>query len=237
MKEQGIVPRDHGNKGRLPHNAFSFDTTKAVVDYIINYATYFGLPQPAARRGRAQKAPVYLPASEGYDKVNSKYLESCVASGKTTVKYHSFRLIWLQCVPHIKFMTPRTDVCNTCETYRMQITHATREVDKLSLSQQFKDHVVKAQVERQYYLDCMQRAEKSISSEVSPSHCHYTIDFAQQLQIPYHARQVGPIYFKSPLKVQLFGICNDGKRNRSITYSVNQSLLGPMVPRLMVLML
>ena len=43
---------------------------------------------------------------------------------------------------------------------------------------------------------------------------HYTFDFAQQLQVPYHARQVGPLYFKVPLKVQLFGICNGATKNQ-----------------------
>ena len=65
-KDNGIIPREHGNKGRLPPNAFTFDTTKNIVDFITNYATVFGLPQPAAR-GRASTAPVFLPASEGYN--------------------------------------------------------------------------------------------------------------------------------------------------------------------------
>ena len=45
---------------------------------------------------------------------------------------------------------------------------------------------------------------------------HYTFDFAQQLQLPYHSRQVGPIYFKTPRKVQLFGVCCD-----VVPYQVN----------------
>ena len=115
LKENGVTQREHGNKGRLPPNAFSFET---VQDFIVNYATVFGLLQPAARRGRAGKAPIYLPASEGYNTVHGKYLEACLASGKQAAKYHSFRSIWLQCLPHIQFMTPRTDVCHYCEEYR-----------------------------------------------------------------------------------------------------------------------
>jgi hypothetical protein len=68
LKENGITQREHGNKGRLPPNAFSFESVQNIVDFIVNYdyATTFCLPQPAARRGRAGEAPVYLPASEGY---------------------------------------------------------------------------------------------------------------------------------------------------------------------------
>ena len=50
------------------------------------HATVFGLPQPAARRGRASTAPVFLPASEGYNTVHCKYVVACVASGKQAAK-------------------------------------------------------------------------------------------------------------------------------------------------------
>lgn len=66
LQEYGVIPREHGNKGHLPHNTFSFDTTRNMVDFIKNYGTIFGLPQPAALRGRAENAPIYLPASQGY---------------------------------------------------------------------------------------------------------------------------------------------------------------------------
>ena len=58
---------------------------------------------------------------------------------------------------------------------------------------------------------------------VSPPSCsHYTFDFAQQLQVPYHSRKVGSIYFKVPLKVQLFGVCNDGT-HQQVNYMFSES--------------
>ena len=39
---------------------------------------------------------------------------------------------------------------------------------------------------------------------------HYTFDFAQQVLLPHTARQVGPIHFKTPRKIQLFGVCTEG---------------------------
>ena len=148
LKENGITQREHGNKGRLPPNAFSFESVQNIVDFIVNYATTFGLPQPAARRGRAGEAPVYLPASEGYNTVHQKYVEACLTSGKHAAKYHSFRHIWLQCLPHVQFMTPRTDVCHYCEEYRVLIVKAISENDKVRLAQEFKEHVAEAQKER-----------------------------------------------------------------------------------------
>ena len=226
LQEYGVIPREHGNMGRLPHNTFSFKTTR---DFIKNYATIFGLPQPAAQRGRAEIAPVYLPANQGYHIVHSKYVESCKAVGKVAAKYHAFRQIWLLCVPHIQFMTPRTDVCQTCEDFRVKIMNSVQEKQKLSYSQQFHKHVALAQMERQYYIDSIKKAEEGLKCAVSdkPTYCHYTFDFAQQLQVPYHARQVGPIFFKVPLKVQLFGICNDGNHKQTNYLFSESETIGP----------
>ena len=98
----GAIPRTHGNKGKLPPNAFSFDTVNSIVKFIKNYVVANGLPQPAAERSRGHTPPIWLPASEGYNTVHSKYLQSCLESGNiVAAKYNSFRHIGLQCVPHI----------------------------------------------------------------------------------------------------------------------------------------
>ena len=229
LKDIGATPRDHGNKGQLPHNAFTFDTVQNIVGFITNYATIHDLPQPAARRGRAAAAPLYLPASEGYNTVHQKYVTACVATGKTAAKYHAFRQIWLQCIPHIQFMTPRTDVCHYCENFRVLIPKALSEEDKLSLAHKFQKHVDEAQKEREYYLASIRKSEENLQSSLGSTirYCHYTFDFAQQLQVPYHARQVGPLYFKSPLKVQLFCICNDANKMQ-VNYLFDESQsIGP----------
>ena len=44
-------------------------------------------------------------------------------------------------------MTPRTDVCETCENFRVLISTAVLEDEKLSLSEQFQSHVNLAQKE------------------------------------------------------------------------------------------
>lgn len=71
------------------------------------------------------------------------YVESYTASGRQAVKYHALRQIWLQCVPHIQFMTPRTDVCHHCEEYRVLICKAITEDDKLKLAEESKGQLMK----------------------------------------------------------------------------------------------
>ena len=148
LRANGPIPRVHGNKGRLPHNTFSFETTEFVVTFILNYAELHGLPLPAAGRGRAEVPPIYLSASDGYNVVHQKYVEACTSKGMQAAKYHAFVGIWQKIVPHVKFMTPRTDVCHYCESYRVQIKHAILEFDKIHLSNKFKEHVTTAQKER-----------------------------------------------------------------------------------------
>ena len=227
LKDNGAIPREHGNKGRLPPNAFSFATVQHIVDFISNYARVHGLPQPAAGRGRAEAAPIYLSASEGYNTVHQKYIEACVTAGLPAAKYHAFRSIWLSCIPHIKFMTPRTDVCHYCESFRVQLRTALQESEKIRLTGEFQEHVTNAQKEREFYLACLRKAEERLHSlpedATDPAdYGHYTFDFAQQLQVPYHARQVGPLYFKVPLKVHLFGICN-GATKIQVNYLFDES--------------
>jgi len=39
---------------------------------------------------------------------------------------------------------------------------------------------------------------------------HYSWDYAQQTHYPLNPLQPGPIYFKTPRKCGIFGVCNDG---------------------------
>lgn len=225
MKEHGPIPRSHGNLKRLPQNSFTYETIRNIVTFITHFAELHSLPQPAAQRGHAATALIHLAASEGYNTVHKKYVEACAEGGLNAAKYHAFRNVWLKCIPHIKFMTPRTDVCYHCENFRVEIMHAVLEEDKTRFAKEFQTHIEEAQSEREYYLSSIQKAEKTNSIEGRPQYSHYTFDFAQQLQVPYHARQVGPIYFKVPLKVQLFGICNDASKvQANYLYDESQSI-------------
>ena len=47
---------------------------------------------------------------------------------------------------------------------------------------------------------------------------HYSRDYAQQVHIPHHAQQVGPIYFKTPRKCNVFGVCSERSGNYFVFY-------------------
>lgn len=215
ISENGPVPREHGNLRRRPVNAFTFLEVKFCVDFVKTYADLHGLPYPAPTHGRAAKPPVYLPASESYKSMHKTYIsvsqeQSVRHTGKST-----FISIWKACLPHIKFMDPRADVCSVCENCRAAVAAAVAEADKLAAIEKFSKHIAEAQRERELYRSATLDAAAALQNR--PPHAppyepcssdiaavHYTFDFAQQVTLPHMARQPGPLYFKTPRKVQLF---------------------------------
>lgn len=108
LLDNGPVPRQHGLVGHTPQNTYPYEVTYDAVHFIRNYAELFGIPQPAARRGRADNPPIYLPASQNYTTVHSKYVEACLDKDPSVsyLKYKSFTSVWKRCLPDIVFMTP-----------------------------------------------------------------------------------------------------------------------------------
>ncbi|XP_053392297.1 uncharacterized protein LOC128554982 [Mercenaria mercenaria] len=131
ISTKGVGPRVHGLVGRRPSNAFSSDVIKDAVQYLINYAIEEGLPQSSPPRGRDESPPIYLPASKTKIMIHQEYMEACVQSGKVHVGKSTFKNVWNQCVPHIKIMNPRDDVCKTYKDFRDTISMARSEDNKL----------------------------------------------------------------------------------------------------------
>ena len=162
--------------------------------------------------------PIFLPASGTYKSVHKEYVTSCTAAKYRAAGIEIFCNIWHQCVPHIKFMSPRANVCDACEKCRRRVVEAVSEEEKLTASAALSDHVLFAQKEREFYQKKTQEAKEEWDAHAAaglPPHApqsnglqkvHYTFDFAQNVNLPHTARQVGPIYIKTPLKVHLFGI-------------------------------
>lgn len=233
LSEHGAIPRVHGNTRRLPHNALRYPEIFFCVTFVKNYAERYGIPHPAPLYGRAGDPPIFLPASQNFKTVHAQYVASCIEANIRSMGISSFRSVWHRCLPNIRFMTPRTDVCDKCERLRMKVTSAISDEQKAQALSSFSNHLQHAQRERDYYQQCTAAAfeELNASPIAAPPHCpcsrdlvkvHYTFDFAQMLQLPHSARQVGPIYFKTPRKVQLFGVCCEGLP-RQMNYLIDEA--------------
>lgn len=128
MNENGCIPRTHKNKNRRPSNAFCFDDLKNAIDFIQNYAEEFGLPQPNVKN---QGHPhIFLPSSGNKSSLHSTYVTSCTEANKRHVGLTTFKLLWRDCCPHIKYKTPRSDICPKCENHRANISTAAGQQEK-----------------------------------------------------------------------------------------------------------
>ncbi|XP_053375897.1 uncharacterized protein LOC123531691 [Mercenaria mercenaria] len=234
MKEHGTEPRVHGHTGRRAPNAFAQDVIRNAIQFLINYASEVGLPQPAAPRGRSDEPPIYLPSSDTKLSIHQQYKEVCIENDKLYVGLTTFKDLWSTCVPHIKISSPIEDVCRTCEDFRQEIKLAMSEDDKLSATGRYQSHILQARKERDVYKKCVERSaemfrkrqelDPSAGDNFSMDDIHYTFDFSQYVKLPHHSRENGPTYFIQPVKVQIFGFRVDGCCQYNYLISENEIL-------------
>lgn len=129
----------------------------------------------------------------------------------------------------------------TCEDFKKEINRIIAKLDektefeKSKVHKEALKHIEDASKERTYYNACSKLAEdqylslnlKKFPSKPSKPNSreimqHYSWDFAQQLHYPYEDQQVGPIYFKTPRKAQLFGVCCEGMP-RQTNYLIDEA--------------
>ena len=98
----GIVePVPHGNVGVKPWHAVTAEEATKVRDFILNYASIYGLPQPSAPRGHNVAAPTYLPSVSTKKLIHALYMK---AGG--TVSYQTFDKLWLRDCSDVIIMKP-----------------------------------------------------------------------------------------------------------------------------------
>lgn len=228
--EVGISSTTHGNVGRLPGHACSEQDKDDIKTFIVNYAAAHGMPDPGRdlRHGKG-RLRILLPSVLNYTSVHRSYELSLQSQGKPSVGYRTFMRCWQETCPHIVFSKPRTDLCMTCEDFKKEINRIASDLDERRDDEKSKvyrkalEHIEDAKKERTYYNACSKLAEEhyiklglqDIPTKPKKANSitimqHYSWDFAQQLHYPYEDQQVGPIYFKTPRKAQLFGVCCEG---------------------------
>ena len=209
------VPK-HGAVGKKSNKAYEQEIILDVSQFITSYASRWGMPQPAAPRGRAKAAPTYLPATTTKKSVYGEYLDT---ESPEHVGFSKFKSVWKSHNADIIIMKRRTDVCSWCEKFRERIQKAKTEEAKKAAMDDFAQRMKQADEEREYYKALIADAKRELEGAegYAANVCHFTFDFAQMLELPHHTRQVGPIYFKSRFRVQLFGVCNEA-RNTQVNF-------------------
>ena len=125
----------------------------AVKNFLLNYAEVHGLPSPVRNVNRVTQSITFLPAEMSYKSVHHDFL-SGLEEGSTlcTLKYDAFRKLWHQLTPHIQIMSPKTDLCDTCQHLQNDLQFkARKEEEAQDLLKRYKEHLAKAKLERNYY--------------------------------------------------------------------------------------
>jgi hypothetical protein len=241
--EHGTIPPVHGNAGRKPLHACPEQDRELIRTFIVNYADSHGLPDPGRdlRKGNG-KLRIFLPSVMNYISVHRVYDKSIRQTGRNPAGYRTFVRTWQQLLPHIVFIDPRTDLCVVCEEFKKELNRTTAMLDEQKEEQQaqiYKEalaHLRLAQQERTFYrarTKIARRHHEKLSSDAKKRPggikansrnmvSHYSWDFAQQLLYPFENQQVGPIYFKTPRRAQLFGVCNEGIPHQ-INYLIDEA--------------
>jgi len=157
LATNGIIPRVHGNIKRMPRwrTKITIDITvaTAVKNFLENYAEIHGLPSPGRNVNRIIQSLTLLPAETSYKSVYRDFIAGLENdSTLKLLKYDAFRKLWHQLAPYIQIMSPRTDLCDTCQHFRNGLQYnARKEEEAKDLLKKFKEHLVKAKLERNYY--------------------------------------------------------------------------------------
>ena len=117
LRENGLVPRVHGNSGRAPKHALTFADVKQVVGFITNYAEDHAILLPGRIPGYKRSNLQLLPCSTTRRSVWQAYSAATAELPSVhCVSYSTFCRIWRQLLPHILPTRPRTDLCAVCHS-------------------------------------------------------------------------------------------------------------------------
>ena len=109
-REDGLVPRVHGNARRLPSNSLTYESIKHIENYTEDHAILLPGRIPGYKRSDLQ----LLPCSTTKRSVWNIYCSATRTVSCHCVAYTTFSRIWRNLLPHILPTRPMTDLCAVC---------------------------------------------------------------------------------------------------------------------------
>ena len=219
--KNGLSLQVHWNKNQLPSSTSSAETVEQVVKFILNTAEEQALLLPRRVPGFKRIDLKLLPSHLTKHGLWRTYTNICIGTGKPSMGYSKFCDLWNQLCPFIVIMRPATDLCWTCQKNNNRIRNTVNlpESDKAEAVRAQEQYLLLATGERNFY-NCCRESKDGIQEylkvvdfavERKPysydGTVHYSYDYAQQLHFTADPNQPGPIYFKTPRKCALFGVC------------------------------
>ena len=221
----GCQQRVHGNSFKRNKLAIQFDDSVFVKNFVENYASTNGLLLPGRVPGFKRDDVIVLPCHTTIKQVHSAYADSANLCNVRVLKQTAFRDLWKCLVPNIRIASAMSDLCWTCKQHCNNLVRFANqaEEDKSLVLVACQQHLDVASKERALYISECKSSSRSFHefniTELNATNLEITTiasvlfyvswDFAQQVFIPSDPLQPGPIYFKTPRKVGLFGIVSE----------------------------
>ena len=231
--------RTHGNTKRLPKHALSSEQLKEVVTYIQNHAEAHALVLPGRIPGYKQTDIKLLPCSTTKHEIWELYRDACGTNNTTCVAYSTFTYLWRSLTPSIVVMKPASDLCWVCQQQGAAVLKAANmpEGAKSDVLRKYEEHLRVVGIERSFYKTTSDNVKKTLTQyflshrneSKNGAPCsrdilvNYSFDMAQQVHYPNDPLQPGPIYFLTPRKCGIFGVCCEAIP-RQINYLVDESV-------------
>ena len=234
----GVSPRVHGNVKRRPWNAASFPDKERAVTFIKNFAEAHALPLPGRMPKFYDYSIMLLPSDVSKASVHREYvtatkkLEETIQKSVRCFGYREFCRLWSEVLPYIRVMPPADDLCPTCQDNASLILKSANlsEDEKSQRLQIAEKHLECAKKQRNYYREQVHLSQERVKT-LPDNQGHpdslaislaYSFDHAQQVHYPSNPQQPGPLFFKTPRKCGIFGVCSEG-RNTQVNYLIDES--------------
>jgi hypothetical protein len=223
LQINGLSERLHKNTGRIPkiksRAQVDLEVGLMVKQFLLQYADIFGLPSPM-RHFDDSDAFIYLPTGKTYVSVYNEFKIHFHAEHETKqiISYQTFRRLWQELIPYLKFQPPASDLCDKCEMFKAEMAVAKSDVENYEKTKKkYEEHRECANHERMHYNNNIEK------SKTDSSFLHICYDWAQNVGIPYSPQQVGSIYFKIPFAVNIFGVCKTGEKNHQLNFIIAEN--------------
>lgn len=229
LVKNGITPRIHGNAHHQPHHAFSPEDVRGIVTYLSCYAEANAILLPGRIPGYKNSDIQLLPSNTTKRAVWEKYSIANEGTNLRLAKYTTFCEVWRKYLPKLIVMKPMTDLCWLCQKNSNAIIRSANksEEEKSMALRLAEEHIKTVRAERALYRMVCQKSMDTVKSTfvddegiVSPPGInsslppcsnnitiHYSFDFAQQVHYPTNPQQPSPVYFLTPRKCAIFGVC------------------------------
>jgi hypothetical protein len=153
LDENGLNPRVHGNKNKLPPNALQFNDREHIKQFLLRYAKENAMPLPGRLPNHRQSKVLLLPSDKRQADVHEAYVHLARDFGLRTVSLTTFVRTWHDLCPQIVLCKPSTDLCHKCQTFNNRLSNSGSlpEQQKTEILANFTNHIKQAQLQREEY--------------------------------------------------------------------------------------